>query len=670
MATWFAQNSSVNINSVNQWNSAANGSGSWLTWASLDPSDILVANGKTSITINVNTTCARLTTAATGGTAGGGFILSSGITLTAAVEGGSTTCVTLSSGSATIVGNITTSVFAGAVVVSSTGTLTVTGNVTGGSGNAIGITNSSTGTVNITGNVTGGSSTNTFGVSNASTGTVNVTGTVTGGTSWLSSGITNGTGTITITGNVFAGSGSGAHAAVNSSSAGGVITVTGDVYPSTAANALANQQSSGVALGRCTVFGNIFSAVTGYAGVGLGLLTISPTVEVSHAYRIQTGGGIGASRTLYTGGTNLGQPSSANVRSGTTFGASSEYTGTLAVPSPTLVAIGVPTDNTVGSYAPTGGLDAAGVRSAIGLAAANLDTQLSGLQSDTNDIQSRLPAALEGGRIAAALDTASRLAIWNTLTTESFTADSFGELLLISDGTNGRAVKVTGAHHVAADVHECQANGLTASSEITAINTFATRITTGIVQDGAVWQFTANMLELGPAGSGGSGDASQATLLAVKAKTDLIGTAAGATTLLAAAILEPGTITSFPETLTIGDSYTEQNGRSIQIPIVDTDGNPISSTGSLDFANASVTFTLQRSGETDSTRVITGSASFVDPPGTGTGAGAPYAVIEIPASETAKGLKKYKYSGILTFTWTGTGTDVMSFETDTVTFDN
>jgi hypothetical protein len=156
----------------------------------------------------------------------------------------------------------------------------------------------------------------------------------------------------------------------------------------------------------------------------------------------------------------------------------------------------------------------------------------------------------------------------------------------------------------------------------------------------------------------------------VQAQTDLIGTAAGATTLLAAAVLEPGTITSFPETLTIGDSYTEQNGREIQIPIVDTDGTPLSSTGSLNFADASVTFTLQRSGETDSTRVITGTATFVDPPGTGTGAGAPYAVIELPASETAKGLKKYKYSGILTFTWTGTGTDVMSFETDTVTFDN
>lgn len=37
-------------------------------------------------------------------------------------------------------------------------------------------------------------------------------------------------------------------------------------------------------------------------------------------------------------------------------------------------------------------------------------------------------------------------------------------------------------------------------TQITAIETFATRITTGIVQDGAVWQFTTNMLELGPGG--------------------------------------------------------------------------------------------------------------------------------------------------------------------------
>ena len=106
--------------------------------------------------------------------------------------------------------------------------------------------------------------------------------------------------------------------------------------------------------------------------------------------------------------------------------------------------------------------------------------------------------------MAAVLDSAGRLAIWNTLTTQSFTADSFGELLIISDGTNSREVKVTASGHVAADVHDVQPDGLSASTEIIAINTFATRVTTGLVVDGAAWQFTANMLELGPSGGGGS----------------------------------------------------------------------------------------------------------------------------------------------------------------------
>ena len=96
MATWFAQNSSVNIDSVNQWNSAANGSGSWLTWASLGASDVLVANGKTSITINVNVTCGELTTIANGGTAGGGFIWPGGVNITANLKPGTTQLLTAS----------------------------------------------------------------------------------------------------------------------------------------------------------------------------------------------------------------------------------------------------------------------------------------------------------------------------------------------------------------------------------------------------------------------------------------------------------------------------------------------------------------------------------------------------------------------------------------------
>jgi hypothetical protein len=382
------------------------------------------------------------------------------------------------------------------------------------------------------------------------------------------------------------------------------------------------------------------------------------------------------------------------------------------------------------------------------------ETKIDAIQSDTNDIQTRLPAALESGRIAAVLDSAATAAlvdlIWDepltkathnvatssgkrlrqtnafqqvdstvidaSATTTTFATDLDSavdnfyndSMLVFTDGAlagqvrsivdyigatktivleepltsapvNGVAFTIVSLHiHPVSQIQ----NGLATSAALAAAKTILDKVDTGLVVDGAVWQFTENMLELGPSGGGGgSGDATLAKqeeiltqLDVIQTKTDTIGSVGAITSLLAAAVLEPGTITSFPETLTIGDSYTEQNGREIQIPIVDTDGTPLSSTGSLNFADASVTFTLQRSGETDSTRVITGTATFVDPPGTGTGAGAPYAVIELPASETAKGLKKYKYSGILTFLWTyaGTGTadDVMSFETGTVTFDS
>lgn len=304
----------------------------------------------------------------------------------------------------------------------------------------------------------------------------------------------------------------------------------------------------------------------------------------------------------------------------------------------------------------------------------------------------------------------------NAALASNWTATRAGYLdsVLLAANSN-RTVQVTGSNHVAAVVHDVEPaaipedafvdnaisaraiatdavneiqNGLARAdalatltayvdTEVAAIKTVTDRISTGLVADGAVWQFTANMLELAPAGGGGggSGDATLANqvlildqLDVIQNKTDLISGASGITSLLAGAVLDPGSITSFPEVLTVGDSYTEANGRAIQIPIVDTNGVPISSTGSLYFSSATVTFVIKRAGETDSDRIISGTATFVDPPGTGTGDEAPYAVIELLSSETSKGLMKYKYTGILTFTWPGTSDEVMSFETNTITF--
>ena len=70
-----------------------------------------------------------------------------------------------------------------------------------------------------------------------------------------------------------------------------------------------------------------------------------------------------------------GQPAATNVRSGTIYGPSNELTGTCAVPAAGSVAFGVPVDNTTG----TAVLTADSVRSAVGLASANLDAQLDAL---------------------------------------------------------------------------------------------------------------------------------------------------------------------------------------------------------------------------------------------------------------------------------------------------
>jgi len=81
-----------------------------------------------------------------------------------------------------------------------------------------------------------------------------------------------------------------------------------------------------------------------------------------------------------------------------------------------------------------GGLDAAATRAALGMSSANLDTQLGGLQSDTNDIQTRLPAALTGGRIdasvgamAAGVVTAAAIAT-NAIDADAIASDAVTEI--------------------------------------------------------------------------------------------------------------------------------------------------------------------------------------------------------------------------------------------------
>lgn len=118
---------------------------------------------------------------------------------------------------------------------------------------------------------------------------------------------------------------------------------------------------------------------------------------------------------------------------------------------------------------------------------------------------------------------------------------------------------------------------------------------------------------------------------------------------LAAVEVDAGTISGFPETLTIGDSYSEDTGQ-IRINITDsTSGDPIDSLGTLEFADADVAFTAFR--PNDSARIV-GTCEYVREPSSGT-LTASYVLVTLLTSETAKGKAEYTYEGRLKFVWQG-----------------
>ena len=207
------------------------------------------------------------------------------------------------------------------------------------------------------------------------------------------------------------------------------------------------------------------------------------------------------------------------------------------------------------------------------------------IETDTQDIQARLPAALVDGRIAAvaqsvadkngysltqafpsnfsvlSIDANGKVllqpvqtgvtiprvtlvdelaeaalaandavnsippAVWNALTTETYTNLSFGDRILISTNNN-REVAVTGSSHVAAVLHDAEPNSIPedafatgalsaralaadAANEIaTAVGTLQvlTRLDSMIESDGAgQFRFDTIALEMAPAGGGGGG---------------------------------------------------------------------------------------------------------------------------------------------------------------------
>lgn len=203
MATvWYAQ-ATGNVNDVGMWNSASDGSGTTLTWSSLDPTDTLRANGHLDLTINVNTTCAQIDTL----NSGGRFVMGDGVTLTADVVAGTASCLVHGVASGAVVGDVYGSATNNNAygIGGTTGDLTVTGTVTGGGASGShGIRWTSAGTLTVTGAVTGGSAGSASHGVNLSTGIASIIGNVTGGSTNGVYGVSGTSGTLRVLGDLIA----------------------------------------------------------------------------------------------------------------------------------------------------------------------------------------------------------------------------------------------------------------------------------------------------------------------------------------------------------------------------------------------------------------------------------------------------------------------------------
>jgi hypothetical protein len=470
MPTYFARKAG-NINAADVWATTPSGTAAAVTFAS---GDVLVANSFT-ITVNVSTDlggAGQVRNDTTGGaTAGGTFALSNGVTLTANAFGGSVQgvhCVNannLTVGQvSSFVGNLTNGTGAADMASfgsSGAGTVNITGNLIGGAGAGgrnFGAAVSGPTTINFTGNITGGSGAN--GVSEAmqlshALAVLNfLGGNITGGTGGggtLESTANFGlkiisAASVNITGNVVGGgirsAGTGQHAGLFNASPSAVVTINGNAIGGAFFPGVQNSSTGTVRITKAVgnAYGpgntsNLASAV-GATNTGIGVIEIEQLEFGTFGQSPTSGGGIRlkklgsnvavfnycdteGAKTLIDATQNAAMPAANHVRSGLSY-AGGAATGTLAVPLPSQVAVGVATDNTTGTAFVTGSDIATAVWGAAtrSITGGTVDTLTNAPSVPTPAqiaSQVRTELAVELGRVDAAVS--SRLAPNGTLAT-------------------------------------------------------------------------------------------------------------------------------------------------------------------------------------------------------------------------------------------------------------
>lgn len=287
-------------------------------------------------------------------------------------------------GTVTINGNLTGGTGGYAATCSSTGTLNAYGNLISSTSNSGGggISMSAAATVNVTGNIPGNGGNNTAGLlASGANANITVTGTVRGTGNGFAGIHATVTCTITVigdvTGSTLAAGGSGISLSTNSTNQ--IVSVTGNVTSSITGTS--GISSGGTSSGRTiTVIGTVTSVVTSNGNVGTALYDINasggrvivggslidsdlgdsavcarrfsciPTLNTIRSHIKDDGYPPTGARFIYASSDYVPSniPSPADVRSGTVYNNSTQ-TGTMVIPAANQVAAGALVDNTVGT---------------------------------------------------------------------------------------------------------------------------------------------------------------------------------------------------------------------------------------------------------------------------------------------------------------------------------
>ena len=247
-------------------------------------------------------------------------------------------------------------------------------------------------TRNVTANANLGTHSTAGLIQNSAVGTLNFYGIVVGGSESNAYGaINNAAGTITVT-TATGGSGSNAYGVFNN--AAGTMTVDLAVGNDYGPGGTHPYSTPGVSAN------NTVGQITRVKRVRFGAHGQSPIVGAVQMVVDASNEGVfvtnysGGTRTLTPSGASAQFPATSDVRSGVSYD-NGDKIGACAVPAASNVAVGIAVGNTTG----TAVLTVAGVRTAVGLASANLDTQLAAIGIDPAAIRTAV------GMASANLDT-------------------------------------------------------------------------------------------------------------------------------------------------------------------------------------------------------------------------------------------------------------------------